>query len=116
MNRRRLLFGVASAGGIALFGCGGSDMTNRPDSDVTLPDVQSLIWDPTPWLWFTAGESRSVDLVLTLPPEVVRGGVFALADGSAPLPPGFALSRAGLLTATNSVEGKVTGVLFTYSF
>ncbi len=115
MKRRLLLLGTASAGGMALFGCGGSGSAGLSESGAPLADVQRAPWDPSPWMWFIAGASRTVDLAATLPPETTRGGVFALASGSASLPPGITLSPAGLLSATNPAENQAANIVFTYS-
>jgi hypothetical protein len=114
MNRRTLLFGIAGTGGLLLFGCGGSGSVSSSESVPPSPELQTTLWDPSPWLWFIAGESRTIDLAATLPAEIDRGGVFAMSSGS-PLPPGFALSPAGILTVTNPAEGKTAGVVFAYT-
>jgi hypothetical protein len=115
VNRRSLLIGAVSAGGMALFGCGGSGSGSTSESGTPLPDTPTVIWDPSPWMWFIAGESRTIDLAVTLPAETVRGGVFGLASGSASLPAGFALSPAGLLTATKPAESQTAKIVFTYT-
>jgi hypothetical protein len=73
------------------------------------------VWDPSPWMWFIAGQSRVIDLSLTLPADVVRGGAFGLASGSAPLPPGFSLQASGLLSVVNPTVGQTANVQFTYA-
>lgn len=65
-------------------------------------------------MWFIAGQSRTIDLAVTLPAEALRGGVFSLASGSASLPPGFALSPPGLLTATNPAASQTANIVFSY--
>jgi hypothetical protein len=65
-------------------------------------------------MWFIAGQSRTIDLAVTLPSAAIRGGFFGLASGSASLPPGFELTSTGLLTATNPVESQTANILFTY--
>ena len=115
LNRRLLLVGAVSAGGMALFGCGGSGSGSTSESGPPLPDTPTVIWDPSPWMWFIAGKSQTIDLAVTLPAETLRGGVFGLASGSASLPPGLALSPSGLLTATNPAVSQTANVIFTYT-
>lgn len=114
MKRRALLLGAASAGGTLLFGCGGSSAPSTPGSGAPLPDVQTDVWDPSPWMWFIAGQTRTIDLAVTLPVEALRGGDFSLASGSAALPSGFSLSPTGLLTATNPAAGQTANIVFAY--
>ena len=114
MKRRALLLGAAGFGGTLLFGCGGSSAPSTSESGAPQPDLQTAVWDPSPWMWFIAGQRRSVDLAVTLPSEAIRGGVFGLASGSALLPPGFELTSAGLLIATNPVESQTANIVFTY--
>lgn len=115
MHRRSLLIGAASAGGIALLGCGGSGSGSAPDSNPPQPDIQPSVWDPSPWMWFIAGQSRTIDLTVTLPADVNRGGNFGLASSSASLPPGFTLFPSGLLTATNPAASQTPNIVFTYT-
>jgi hypothetical protein len=56
-----------------------------------------------------------VDLALTLPSGVARGGVFSLAPSSQPLPFGVLLASNGLLTVSNPAAGLTEGVVFSYS-
>jgi hypothetical protein len=65
-------------------------------------------------MWFIAGQSRTIDLAVTLPAEAIRGGVFNLASGSAALPSGFSLTPNGLLTATNPAAGQTANIIFAY--
>lgn len=115
MKRRALLLGAASAGGTLLFGCGGSSAPSTPGSGAPLPDVQADVWDPSPWMWFIAGQSRTIDLAVTLPAEAIRGGVFSLASGSAALPSGFSLTPNGLLNATNPAKSQTANIVFAYN-
>lgn len=114
MKRRALLLGAAGAGGTLLIGCGGSGGQSTLETGSPLPDALSAVWDPSPWMWFIAGQSRTIDLADTLPAEVLRGGLFGLASGGAPLPPRFVLSPAGLLTATDPAESRTANIVFTY--
>ena len=113
-KRRSLLMGAASAGGIGVTGCGGSG-SDTSGPAVPQADQVPTLWDPSPWMWFIAGASRSVDLALTLPSGIVRGGVFELASGSAPLPRGLSLSPAGMLSAKEPAESRTANVVFTYA-
>ena len=117
MKRRSLLLATGFSGlgfsGLNLLGCGGSSAPT-----VTTPALLNAaadVWDLSPWMWFIAGQSRVIDLNLTLPPDVVRGGAFGLASGSSPLPPGFTLLPSGLLTVVNPTVGQTTSVQFTYA-
>jgi hypothetical protein len=65
-------------------------------------------------MWFIAGQTRTIDLAVTLPVEALRGGDFSLASGSAALPSGFSLSPTGLLTATNPAAGQTANIVFAY--
>lgn len=117
MKRRSLLlatgFSGLSLGGLTLFGCGGSGApaTTAP----ALMSATADVWDPSPWMWFVAGHNQVIDLSMTLPPDVVRGGAFALASGSAPLPPGFSLQASGLLSVVSPTVGQTANVQFTYA-
>jgi hypothetical protein len=117
MKRRSLLlatgFSGLGFGGMALFGCGGSGASAA--SAPALMNATAEPWDLSAWMWFIAGQDRVIDLSLTLPPDVVRGGVFGLANGSAPLPPGFSLQASGLLTVVDPAIGQTANVQFTYA-
>jgi hypothetical protein len=112
MKRRSLLLGATGFSGLTLFGCGGSSAPTA--SAPALLNAPADVWDLSPWMWFIAGQNRVIDLTLTLPPDVVRGGAFGLASGSAPLPPGFTLAPSGLLTVVDPTVGQTFNVLFTY--
>lgn len=132
MSRRRALgFGLFSAAAL-LTGCGGSELvpgaTGSVPGDAPPPPTPAPVptpaptptpapvWDPSPWLTFTSGAGpASVDLNVTLPAGVVRGGVFGLAPGSSPLPQGIVLSSAGVLTAASPSAGVTQGVMFSYA-
>jgi hypothetical protein len=113
MQRRRILLAAVGLGGTTLLSCGGS---GSADGALAPPPVAQpqIVWDVTPWMVFIAGQSTSVDLGVTLPPEFARGGSFSLAAGSAPLPPGFALSPGGRLTVSNPQLGQTPNVVFMY--
>ena len=123
MKRRSLLLGATGFSGLSfsglgfsgltLFGCGGSGAPAA--SAPALMNATAEVWDPSPWMWFIAGQSRVIDLAVTLPPDVVRGGAFGLVSGSAPLPPGFSLQPSGLLTVVNPTVGQTANVQFTYA-
>ena len=118
MKRRSLLLGATgfsglSLSGLAQFGCGGSSAPAATASALLHSTAEQ--WDLSPWMWFVAGQSRVIDLSMTLPPDVVRGGAFALASGSAPLPPGFSLQASGLLTVVDPAVGQTANVQFTYA-
>ena len=66
-------------------------------------------------MWFVAGQSGTIDLGITLPAGIAPGGVFALANGSAALPPGVALSTSGQLTVSSPAESQTANVVFTYT-
>lgn len=57
----------------------------------------------------------SVDLSQALPIGVVRGGVFALAPGSHPLPPRLSLAPNGILSASAPGVGSIANIIFTYA-
>ena len=96
-------------------GCGGSGSGSTSESNAPQPDIQPSVWDLSPWMWFIARQSRTIDLSATLPAEAIRGGVFNLASGSAALPSGFSLTPNGLLTATNPAESQTANVVFAYN-
>ena len=56
-----------------------------------------------------------MDLTLTLPDSVAKGGNFGLASAGAGLPVGMTLSRQGILAIGTAVPGPVVGVVFTYT-
>ena len=106
VKRRELLKLGALSYAVALAGCGRSHGENIP----------SEVWDPTPWLLFTAGASNvSLDLSLTLPTGIRRGGAFSLASTSKSLPDGMSLSAHGILIAVNPVAGITSEIIFSYA-
>lgn len=111
MERRAFLLTAAASGiqATVLAGCGGSsDGVSAPAP--ALPAA----WDPSQ-LFFIADIVSSVDLSHTLPAGVVRGGTFALAPGTSPLPPNFTLTPAGILRAELPAIGSTTNIIFTYT-
>lgn len=53
------------------------------------------------------------DLASTLPPSVVRNGVFSLVGGTFPV--GVTMTPRGLLVATTAASGSAAGLVFQYS-
>jgi hypothetical protein len=107
MERREFLMTavLSTTTGSALFGCGGSTESTAASASG---------WNPTPLL-FLAGSTGSFDLASTLPAGVARGGTFALAPGSSPLPAQIRLSPSGVLSATAPVLGTTSNIVFTYA-
>jgi hypothetical protein len=66
-------------------------------------------------LYFSPGGIVTMDLALTLPDSVVRGGIFAVASTGAGLPTGMTLSRQGILAIGTAAPGPVVGVVFSYT-
>lgn len=64
---------------------------------------------------FPAGINTLLDLSITLPSGVARGGLFNIDSGGAALPSGVSLSSAGLLAVSGAAVVNVTGVIFRYS-
>ena len=106
VKRRELLKLGALGYAVTLAGCGRSHLEHIP----------LKVWDPTPWLLFRAGASNvSLDLSLTLPTGVRRGGTFSLASTSGSLPDGMSLSAQGILIAVNPVAGITSKIIFSYA-
>ena len=106
VKRRELLKFGAFGSAIAVAGCGRSAKDTFPKK----------VWDPTPWLLFTAGESNvSLDLSLTLPTGIRSGGTFCLAATSSSLPSGMSLSAQGILTLANPIAGITSNIIFDYA-
>ena len=103
--KRRDLLKFAFGSAIALAGC-------RSTKDA----LSAEVWDPSPWLLFTAGKSHvSLDLSLTLSTGIRPGGTFSLAATSGPLPAGVSLSAQGILTLTNPIAGTTSNIIFAYA-
>jgi len=114
MQRRKFLISaVAGAASVQLAGCGGSggggSFGEAPPS--ALPGA--VVWDPAPLL-FLAGSFSSIDLTLTLPAGIRRGGIFGLAPNSDPLPPQLTLSPSGVLSSSGPPVSFTSNVVFTY--
>jgi hypothetical protein len=73
------------------------------------------VWDPSPWLSFPSGSTATLDLNVTLPAGVRRGGVYGLAPTSRALPAGVTLTSSGLLRVVNATPGTTNGIVFSYS-
>jgi hypothetical protein len=74
------------------------------------------LWDPSPWLVMSSGEATvTLDMSITLPAGVRRGGLFGLAANSSSLPVGARLTSAGILSINNSEVGCTSGLVFTYA-
>jgi hypothetical protein len=126
-RRLALKFGL-SACISALLGCGiGNNddlplgglanlMPTAPDPPPDSPPLPtSAVWDPSPWLVISSIASTvTIDMSITLPAGVRRGGIFGLAANSSALPEGATLSRAGILSVANS-KVSTSNLIFTYS-
>lgn len=99
-RRQALVFG--SAGWIPLNGCGGSESGSSAAG-----------WR-VGQVYFLAGDTATVDLSLTLPSEVVKGGTFGVSASGTPLPSGMTLTQSGILAVGSATAVSVDGVVFTY--
>jgi len=80
------------------------------------PSPLQAVWDPSPWLLFSSSKATArLDMSITLPAGVRRGGIFALAANSTALPAGATLTSAGILSVVNPIVGSTSDVIFTYS-
>jgi hypothetical protein len=70
-------------------------------------DIEKRLMNLTP--------GSQIDLSLTLPHDVLRGGVFSVDPAGAALPHGLSLSDAGLLEIAAKVDCGVSGVVFVYT-
>jgi hypothetical protein len=112
MKRREFLL-AATAASVGLSGCGGSGGASAaPD----LPLVEGA-WSITPAPVLRAGDpSLVIDLKPTLPPQVRRGGQFAVDPRGAALPAGVSLSPDGVLSLTSTANvGTTSGIVFSYT-
>jgi hypothetical protein len=91
----------------------------RPDSPKPANGSASplqAIWDPSPWLMMSSSKPTvTVDMSITLPVGVRRGGIFGLAAKSSALPAGATLTRAGILSIVSFNVGSTSDLIFTYS-
>jgi len=111
MKRRNLLISaLASAASIDLLGCAAS---RGGGGEARSPTTGAVVWNPAPLL-FLAGKSSSIDLSMTLPAAIRRGGVFGLAAHSNPLPSHLKLSPSGILSADGPPVSVTSNVIFTY--
>jgi hypothetical protein len=72
------------------------------------------VWSVGP-LYLSEGGIVTMDLALTLPDSVVKGGIFSVASEGAALPAGMMLSSQGVLAIGTAAPGPVVGVVFTYT-
>jgi hypothetical protein len=103
---------MASESGIGLIGCGGGGSGSESSSVGDSPDS----WTIAP-LALSIGDTAIVyQLSATLPPNVSRGGTFAVDPSGKPLPAGVALSSDGVLSLTSAaVPGGTAGIVFSYA-
>ena len=108
-RRDTLRFGL-----VALFwplpGCGGGSAENSPLNGITT----SAVWN-VPAIDLGQGATSTFDLASTLPPEVARGGIFAVDPSGSALPAGVSLDSAGVLSAFPQMTESVGGVIFSYT-
>jgi hypothetical protein len=127
-NRRQALkFGVLACVS-SLCGCGiGTNDTSvgEPASSTPsaapgsawseAPPPAPELWDPSPWLVLSSSEETvTLDMSITLPAGVRRGGLFGLAADSRSLPAGAKLTPAGILSIDTSEVGYTSDLVFTY--
>jgi hypothetical protein len=70
-------------------------------------DIENRLMNLTP--------GSQIDLSLTLPHDVLRGGVFSVDPAGAELPHDLSLSEAGLLEVAAQADCAVSGVVFVYT-
>lgn len=85
-----------------------------PPAPAPAPTTAAAIWQVPP-IYLAAGKVDTFDLVNTLPSNVARGGVFAVATSSAALPSGITLTPAGVLVLKDTSPSTVNAVVFTYT-
>jgi len=130
LNRRKLLLFGLCGSAASLVGCGGSERDTSsltaaptpssgpaltPAPAPTPSSASPTVWNPSPWLAFSSGSTVALDLSITLPTGVRRGGIFSLAAGSVALPQGVTLSSAGMLSLANPSPGITNGIVFAYA-
>ncbi len=100
---------------IALFwpftGYGGGRSGNSPSGGSA---VAPAVWN-VPAIDLGQGAPSTFDLASTLPPDIARGGVFAVDVSGSALPAGVSLSSTGILSASSQVTESVSGVIFSYA-
>ena len=116
MNRRVFLVATALSGVSAaeLSACGGS--ANSVEASA-VASAEATQWNIVPPPTLVPGSPAiMIDLRLSLPAHVRRGGRFAVSSTGAALPPGVKLSTEGeLFLVTGDVSLGITpGVVFTY--
>jgi hypothetical protein len=100
MTRREMITKVSSL--IVLVGAGRSSTTFSSEWE-----IGNRLADLTP--------GSRIDLSLTLPRGVPRGGVFSVDPAGPGLPHGLSLSEAGVLEIAANVDCAVSGIVFVYT-
>ena len=90
-----------------LTGCGGGSSGNSPA-------VPPAVWN-VPAIDLGQGAASTFNLASTLPPDIARGGVFAVDASGSTLPAGVSLSSTGILSASSQMTESVSGVIFSYA-
>jgi hypothetical protein len=85
-----------------------------PRSSSDGPGAPPVVWN-VPAIGLAQGAGSTFDLAATLPPDVARGGVFAVDAGGSTLPAGVSLSSTGILSASSQIAESVSGVVFSYA-
>ena len=130
-QRRKLLKQMSGLFAVALSACGGGAgkggvaLSTGPSPNAYTPaasaasspavaQAAAVTWNPVvPEM--EAGSGAAFDLATTLPPDVLRGGVFGLSLTSSPLPAGMSLSSAGVLSVGQAGVGRDSGIVFSYA-
>lgn len=100
MTRREMMTKISSL--IVLAGAGRFSTTFSSEWD-----IGNRLADLTP--------GSRIDLSLTLPHDVPRGGVFSVDPAGPGLPLGLSLSEAGVLEITTNADCAVSGIVFVYT-
>ncbi len=99
-----------TGGGTGSGGAGGGT-SGGPTTPVNLPE-----WTVGIPLAFANAAAASVDLSLTLPATIAKGGAFAVDAAGSRLPEGVTLSSAGILSIAAGASVSVTsGIIFSYT-
>jgi hypothetical protein len=113
-STRRRALKLALLGLTALaHACGGGGGAPAAQSNEPAPQPPTPDWSPGP-IVLLAGSADSIDLSLTLPSHIRRGGVFALDQRSEPLPTGMTLASNGMLSVGTAVAGVSLSIVFAY--